>query len=370
MKILHLLDSMGRGGTETQVLDVCRNAARFGLDITLVAASGGVLEPDFRESGVEVIRLERKLPVDLYLASQLRRIIRERRIEIARGYQAVEGLHLYLATRGLKNVRTALSHEGFVADKKNRVTLKFLIPRVDSNIYVSESLRKWLKQKDKLNTDIKQTVIFNGADPERLRGSGRSIRRELGIGADAPLIGMIANFYRDPRKDHFTLARSLPEVMTALPEAHCIFAGGIQDGAEDKMAECLDICLKNGIEQRVHFLGTRGDIPDILSELDVFVLSSLQEGMPVAISEAMLVGVPLVLSDIEPHLEASQNGKYASVFPTGDADALSSELIRLLSDKNVRNEMSVRAKAFAQENMSIDSHLRQLAAHYRSMIDA
>lgn len=370
MKILHLLDSMGRGGTETQVLDVCRNADRFGLDITLVAASGGVLEPDFRESGVEVIRLERKLPVDLYLASQLRKIIRERQIEIARGYQAVEGLHLYLATRGLKNVRTALSHEGFVADKKNRVTLKFLIPRVDSNIYVSESLRKWLKQKDKLNTDIKQTVICNGADPERLRGSGRSIRRELGIGADVPLIGMIANFYRDPRKDHFTLARSLPAVMKAFPEANCIFAGGIQDGAEDKMAECLDICIKNGIEQRVHFLGTRGDIPNILSELDVFVLSSLQEGMPVAISEAMLVGVPLVLSDIEPHLEASQNGKYASVFPTGDADALSSELIRLLSDKNVRNELSVCAKAFAQENMSIDSHLRQLAAHYRSMIDA
>lgn len=367
MKILHLLDSMNRGGTESQVLDVCRNADRFGLDITLVAASGGLLEPAFIESGVEVIRLERKFPVDLYVASQLRKIIHDRRIEIARGFQAVEGLHLYLATRGLKNVRTALSHDGFVADKKNRLTLKFLIPRVDSNIYVSESLRKWLKKKDNLNTNIRATVIFNSADPERLRPSGHSIRHELGIGANTPLIGMIANFYRDPRKDHFTLARALPAVMKAFPEAHCIFAGGIQDGAEDKMAECLDVCLKNGIEQRVHFLGTRGDIPDILSELDVFVLSSLQEGMPVAISEAMLVGVPLVLSDIEPHLEASQNGKFASIFPTGDADALSSELIRLLSDKDLRDDLSSRAKAFAQENMSIESHLRQLVAHYRSM---
>lgn len=369
MRVLHLLDSMSRGGTETQVLDVCRNADRFGLNITLVAASGGALEADFRESGVEVIRLERKVPVDLYLSSQLRNIIRDRQIEIARGFQAVEGLHLYLATRGLKNVRTALSHEGFVTDKKNRLTLRFLIPRVDSNIYVSDSLRKWLKQKDKLNTDIKATVIFNGADPERLRPTGHSIRHELGIAAHAPLIGMIANFYRDPRKDHFTLASALPAVMKAFPDAHCIFAGGVQDGAEDKMAECLDVCLKNGIEQRVHFLGTRSDIRDVLSELDVSVLSSLQEGMPVAISEAMLVGVPLVLSDIEPHLEASHNGEFASIFPTGDADALSSELIRLLSDKNLRNDLSGRAKAFAQDNMSVESHLRQLTAHYRSLIE-
>lgn len=370
MKILHFLDSMNRGGTETQVLDVCRNAGRFGLDITLVAASGGALEVDFRESGVEVIRLERKLPVDLYLSTQLRRIIRDRHIEIARGYQAVEGLHIYLATRGLTNVRTALSHEGFVADRKNRVTLKFLIPRVDSNIYVSDSLRKWLKQKDRLNTNIKHKVIFNGADPERLRGRGGSIRNELGIDPAAPLIGMIANFYRDPRKDHLTLARSLPAVMKAIPDANCILAGGIQDGAESKMAECLDICLRNGIEDRVHFLGSRSDIPDILSELDVSVLSSLQEGMPVAISEAMLVGVPLVLSDIEPHIEASQDGKFASIFPTGNADALSKELIRLLTDKNTRDELSRSAMAFARENMSIDSHLRQLVSHYRSMIDA
>jgi hypothetical protein len=68
IKVLHLLDSVNRGGAETQVLDICRNASRFGLEMTLVTAGGGVLENDFRDSGVEFIRLDRKLPVDVYFA--------------------------------------------------------------------------------------------------------------------------------------------------------------------------------------------------------------------------------------------------------------------------------------------------------------
>ena len=82
MKVLHLLDSVNRGGAEAQALDVCRNAQRFGLEMTLVTANGGTLENDFKESGADYIRLSRKLPVDVYFASQIRKIIKEREIEI------------------------------------------------------------------------------------------------------------------------------------------------------------------------------------------------------------------------------------------------------------------------------------------------
>lgn len=367
MKVLYFIDSLGRGGAETQALDVCRNASRFGLEVTLVTTRSGPLENEFRGSGVEFIKLERRFPVDLYLVSQLRKIIKERAIPIVHGYQAVEGIHLYLAARGL-DVKKVLSYQGFVSDRKNRLSLKFLIPRMDANLAVSRGLQDWLAETDGLDTTKNFSVLYNGADPVRLKPTGRSLREELGITNDAVLFGMTANFYRDPRKDQLTVCRALPKVFRELPSAHFVFAGGIEPGAEDKMADCLNVCIENGITDRVHFLGSRSDIPDVLEDLNVFVFSSLQEGLPVAVTEAMLAGVPMIVSDIEPLLEASGNGEFARVFAVGDFDALAKNMIELGSDRNKSSLLASNAKKFANDNFSIEAHFRELLKLYKSLI--
>ncbi len=367
MRVLQYLDSLSRGGAETQALDICRTGADVGLEITAVAAGGGALEDEFADSGVEFIRLHRKFPVDLYLTSQIRKIIKEKNIEIVHGYQAVDGVHLYLASRGLKNVKRVLSFQGFIQDKRNRVASRFLIPRMDANISVSHGLSKWLTDVDKLDTSQKFTVIYNGADPERLKPTGKSIKAELRLAPDSLLVGMVANFYRDPRKDQFTLCRSLPAVFARVPNAHCIFAGGIENGAEDKMADCLNFCIENGLTDRVHFIGARSDVPDILAELDVFVFSSLHEGLPIAVSEAMLSGVPMIVSEIDPLLEATANGEYAKTFPVRDAGKLSEELTGLLLDEQTRADLSRRALAYARDHFSIHAHLRGLRKLYDSL---
>jgi L-malate glycosyltransferase len=370
MRVLYYLDTVGRGGAEMQALDVCRNAGHAGIDVTFVTGGGGALEDAFADSGVEFVRLRRKFPVDLYLASQLRKIIKERQIEIVHGYQAVDGIHLYLASRGLKGVKRVLSFQGFIQNKKNRVVSRFLIPRMDANISVSRGLKKWLAEVDGFDTSKNFTVVYNGADPERLKPTGKSIKRELGLKPDSLLFGMIANFYRDPRKDQLTVCMSLPVVFAAVSDANCIFAGGIENGAEDKMADCLNFCIENNLTDRVHFVGARNDVPDILAELDVFVFSSLYEGLPVAVSEAMLAGVPMIVSDIEPLLEATADGKYAEVFPVRNAEALSEKLIGLLQNKKTRDDLAGRSLAFARDNFSIDAHLRELKKLYRNLLES
>jgi glycosyltransferase involved in cell wall biosynthesis len=369
MKILHLLDSLNRGGAEAQALDVCRNASRFGLEITLVTAKGGTMEQDFRASGVDYVRLDRRLPVDPGLASQLRRTIVEREIKTVHGYQAVDGLHLYLATRGLKNVRRVLSFQGFIQDRKNRLTSRLLIPRMDANIAVSHGMLKWLTDVDRLDTSRNFHVIYNGADPARLKPTGASLRDELNLAGNSILIGMVGNFYRDPRKDQLTVCKALPRVFAEYPNANCVFAGRVEDGAEDKMADCLNVCIENRITGRVHFLGGRSDVPDILAALDVFVFSSLHEGMPLAVSEAMLAGVPMIVSDIGPLLEATGGGEYAEVFPVADEGVLAEKLFSLLGDASKRADLRKRANAFALDNFSIDAHLRKLTTLYRSLTD-
>lgn len=368
MKVLHFLDTVGRGGAEMQVLDVCRNARDFGIELTLVTAQGGALEEDFRASGADFIKLSRKFPVDLYLASQLRKIIKEREIEIVHGYQAVESLHLYLAVRSLKNVKQVLSFQGFIPDKKNILTTKFLIPRMDANIVVSKGLKNWLKDELKLDTSKNFRVIYNGADLKRLQPEGKSLRKELGLDENALLVGMVGNFYRDPRKDQFTLCKSLPQVFAEIENVHCVFAGRIESSAEEKYQQCVQFCEENGIAERVHFLGGRNDVPDILDALDLFVFSSLHEGLPVAVSEAMLAKVPMILSDIEPLLEVSANGKYAEIFPVKNAEILREKILKLLKDETSREDLANSAFQFAMETFSIEAHLRELKKLYKSLL--
>ncbi|MGI8883608.1 MAG: glycosyltransferase, partial [Pyrinomonadaceae bacterium] len=100
MKILYLLDSMYRGGIETLALDICRNAQANGLDLTVATTRGGEMEADYRASGVEFVRLNRRLPIDLSVVAKLKKIIKERNIQIVHAYQPVEGIHAYLACAG------------------------------------------------------------------------------------------------------------------------------------------------------------------------------------------------------------------------------------------------------------------------------
>ena len=365
MNVLHFLDTTNRGGAETQVLDICRNAREFGLNMTFVTAQGGTLEGDFRESGAEFIKLGRKFPIDLYLASQLRRIIKDRQIEIVHGYQAVEGIHLYLAARGLKDVRRVLSFQGgSVYDWKNRRALRFLIPRMDANVVVSHGLKRLHAEADRFDVS-NFTVIPNGADPKRLRPTGKGLRNELGLDSDVPLIGMVGNFYSEPRKDQFAVCRALPLVLERFPSVHLAFAGKVDGGGEDKFADCLNYCLTNGIADRVHFLGGRPDVGEILADLDIFVLSSRREGLPVAVSEAMLAGLPLILSDIDPLIEVSDDGRCAEIFRTGDHESLAESAINLLGDDERRQKLATAGYDHAVANYSIEAHLRGLKELYR-----
>jgi glycosyltransferase involved in cell wall biosynthesis len=94
----------------------------------------------------------------------------------------------------------------------------------------------------------------------------------------------------------------------------------------------------------------------------------LHEGLPVAVSEAMLGGVPMIVSDIEPLIEATGGGKYAEVFPVQNAEILSEKILKLLKDEDLRETLAVRAFEFAAENLSIKAHLRELEKLYNSIL--
>ena len=372
MRVLHLLDSLNRGGAETLALDGCRNARAAGLDLTFAATGGGELEDDFRSSGAHFVRLSRRAPLDLRLAGQLRRLIRERAVEVVHCHQAVEALHAYLATRGDRRVKRVLSFHLCTADTKNRLALKFLAPRMDANVAVSRDLLACLDAEGGFATAKNFHVVYNGVDAARLRrtatatGAGR-LRLELKLTEGDLLLGMIGNFYADARKDQLTICRALPVLFRRAPHAHFAFAGGhTGEGATRIYQECVDYCREQGITDRVHFLGRRADVADVLGALDIFVFSSRKDSFGVAVVEAMLAGVPAVVSDIGALLEVTKGGEYASVFRTGDADDLARRLCELVEDRARRVRLAEVARRWAAAEFGIETHIANLLKLYKS----
>ena len=370
MKILHLLDSINRGGTETLVLDVCRNARQQEIDLTLLATGGGTLEKDFRgtcANGTEFIRRQRNFSLDPAIVRYLRRIIKEREIQIIHAHQAVEGIHAYAATLASRT-KFVLSFHGGSFDLKNRLALKFLIPRAAHNIFVSESSRRWYATAIGLKTNDNFSIVSNGVDQKRLAPSAKDLRRELNLPADSLLFGMIGNFLAAHIKDQMTVCRALPKVFSVVGNAHFVFAGRVTENGAENFRACVAFCEKNRLAERVHFLGERHDVSDILAALDLFVFSSRREGMPIAVAEAMLAGVPVVMTDIEPLLEISNDGKYAEIFKVGDDARLAEIIIELLRDPTRRRALAAKALNHAQRIYSIETHLQNLKKIYESVI--
>lgn len=368
MNVLHFLDTVNRGGAETLVLDVCRNAGKAGINIFFANAGDGALEADFRTANAKYFRLNRRLPFDFLLISELRKIIRKNNIEIIHTHQAVEALHAFFATIGTKT-KVVLTHHGILADKKNRLTTKFLLKRVAHNILVGRESKKVYERDFNFHFSAKTSIIYNGVDEQRLKPTRKDFRKEMRIPNDALLIGMVGNFYSEPRKDQMTLCKALPKIFHNFKNVHCIFAGKIMPEAEQKYNECVQSCRNSGISEKVHFLGGRDDIPDILAALDIFVCSSLAEGLPIAVNEAMLAGVPVIVSDIAPLLEASNNGEFAEIFKVQNADELSEKVLKLLNERNLREDLASRAYKFARENFSIEAHLENLKKLYQTILD-
>lgn len=371
LKVLFMLDSLNRGGSEILCLDVCRNAKAAGLDLIIVASGGGDLENDFANSGADFVHMQRRLPIDPALILRLRRIIKERDVKLVHAQQSVEAIHLWLATRGT-GVKCVLSLHNYILDEKNRIATKFIVPKMDAVCSVSKSMQEWFRTSEKFEITDRFRVLPNGVDLTRLKSKRpkeeKSLRRDLGIKPEAPLLGMVGNFYTDERKDQWTVCLALPAIIARFPELHFVFVGAVHTGAEEYEYRCVMFCQENHISNNVHFIGKRADIPDILRELDLFVFSSLQEGFGIAPVEAMMLGVPALVSDIPPLLEVigsdTPEGRCAEVFATRNADDLAQKVVALLEGRSRLNELGEKARLQTQKYYSIETHIRELKRIY------
>jgi glycosyltransferase involved in cell wall biosynthesis len=366
MKVLLLLDQINRGGAETLTLDVCKNAKKNGLDLIFVSLSKGDLETEFDNSGVTYFKLNRRYPIDFSVIFKLRKIIIEQKIEIIHTNQAVEGIHAYLASFGT-DVKNVMHFHGYKPNKKDDLVRSFLIPRMAKNIAVSNAFLKRLSTQSKFNTMQNFTVIYNGVDIRKFYTTKGNLRDELKIAESSIMMGMIGNFYNDGR-DQLTICKSLPGLFHGYPDLHFIFIGGRSDVNPQYFDECFSYCKNKNILDKTHFIGHRSDINNILNSLNVFVYSSNHDSFGISVIEAMSLGLPVVINDLDSLLEITDNGKFVYVFKTKDEKNLTDIISNLLDCEEERERISKSGREWVLKNFTIDHYIENLKHLYNSLI--
>jgi glycosyltransferase involved in cell wall biosynthesis len=249
--------------------------------------------------------------------------------------------------------------------RRRRMALRWAFRRSGAVVAVSEASRAELLAR------VGQPpggihVIHNGirfvpAD----RGDG--VRRELGAAPDESVIVAVGNLY--PVKGHLFLLKALavlrdrhPELKWRLAIAGTDGFGGTAGGEGPTLRRFAE---EHGLADRLHLLGFRTDVPDLLAAADIFAMPSLSEGLPMALLEAMFAGKAIVASAVGGIPEVISHEREGLLVPPGDPDGLAAALVRLLIDETLRRAMGNEARKRAEEAFSIEAMANEYERVYR-----
>uniref|UniRef100_B8DK34 Glycosyl transferase group 1 n=1 Tax=Nitratidesulfovibrio vulgaris (strain DSM 19637 / Miyazaki F) TaxID=883 RepID=B8DK34_NITV9 len=260
---------------------------------------------------------------------------------------------------GVRLVYTEHATHGFETQPRARLLVRLLAPFLGGISCVTETLRNYMV--DVLGVaPHRLRVIRNGVDTVRFSpaGPGKQVA-ELPPGwAQGGLVyGNVARFC--DAKDHPGLLQAFAAVRATHPDARLLLVG---DGERRDEAERL--CRELGLEGAVHFSGTRRDIPELLRAMDVFVLSSRYEGMPVAVLEAMACGIPVVTTEVGGIGELVTDGETARVVPPHDVQALAAAMRWMADNPAHRQAMREKAMEMVRSRCSDEAMLRGYLALY------
>jgi glycosyltransferase involved in cell wall biosynthesis len=210
-------------------------------------------------------------------------------------------------------------------------------------------------------------IIPNAFDLENFRPdppARQSVRQELGLSPEAPLIGLINRFH--PMKDHNNFIQAATLLLKSLPEAHFLLCGG---GVTWENSELVGWIKAGNLQERCHLLGHRDDIPRLMAALDIVSLSSSGgEGFPNVIGEAMACGSPCVVTDVGD--AALIVGETGVVVPKKDPQALAAGWHKLLLDltREERVQLGLAARRRVTEQYSLNMITQQYQRVYASMV--
>lgn len=346
-KVLHIVTQLELGGAQRSTLDLLARLDRRRFAPTLVTSDGFLTGaaraiPELPVTLLPSLRRDIHPWADGLTWARLTAFIRRGRFEIVHTHSSKAGILGRWAARAARTpvVIHTIHGFGFHAFQRPPVrracqAIERLTSRVTSAFITPSACDRDAGVRLGIGTAPQYRLIRYGLSPDRLgpAPAGVSVREELGIPPSAPLIGSIACL--KPQKGPLDLVEALRRVAARVPGVHCLLVG---DGVLRPQVERLR--ERYGLAETLHVLGWRTDVSRLLAAMDVFVLASRWEGLPIACLEALAAGVPIAATTAGGIPEAITDGDNGLLVPVGEPGRLADAVVRLLEDAPLRHRMS------------------------------
>ncbi len=381
-RILMMIGSLSRGGTEQQLVAVAAGLRRRGWDVNVFSLAAGPLLRELETAGVPSIvpvgkrkaegkrnswpyRLTMLAAAAVQFVSALLRL-RPAVVHFFLPEAYLLGGPLALASGRRVHVmsRRSLNHyqrayPRFVALLEHWLHRHMTVVLGNSRRVLSE-----LRQDERVDP-CKLGLIYNGVDLARFSAPRReAARNKLGLDTETLALIMVANLIA--YKGHRDLLHALAMAKEKLPAHWRLLLVGRDDGIKrDLEAEAV----RHGFASQIVFMGERADVPHILSAGDIGLLCSHEEGFSNAVLEGMAAGLPMIVTDVGGNAEAVIDGESGLVVPPHNPAALADAIVRLADDVSLRQRLGTAARVRVEAEFSLEACVAHHDALYRGLLD-
>jgi len=353
MKVMFLVHGLPVGGTERVVVDLCHWMRARGVSLVVACLDElGFFGEALQAEGVVCHQLQRQPGIDFGLPGRIADLAKSEAVDLIHAHQYTPFFYGALATRRAGIPLFFTAHGRFYPDLpswKHRLFNRLIGCRVAHVTAVSDAVKDALVTVEGL-PEIGIEVLHNGIDLSRFlvpNGARKWLFADHGVPLDAPLIGTVARL--NPIKNQIMLLHAFARMRQSVSDAHLLVVG---DGSE--RTALADLAQELGVDDAVHMIGERDDVAYLLGALDLFALTSLSEGMPMTLLEAMAARVPIVTTDVGGIPQMLKADEEALFTASDDEEAFAAAMGRLLKNRDLATALADRAHDRVTRDFSLD----------------
>lgn len=375
INVLLLVGGLTYGGAERQVVELANNLDQEKFKTSVCTLTGhNPLSRNLRDG---LIMVEKKSKYDLSVILRLRRLIKERRIDIIHSFLFDANIAARLC-RGINSGPVVISSErnsNYTVPLLHRIVE--LVTRPLMSLMVSNSVAGQKFCIDSRGMRKEQVVVVhNGVDARRFHNdvaAGHALRRELKLGDSVHLVGMVANY--KSQKNHQIFVMMAAELASRNPDVHFLVVGNpLEGGLEENelFNRIKKLTSSLGLVEKIHFLSARDDMVNVYNACDVTVLPSSREGTPNVVLESMACGTPVVATDVSDNAFILRNNVDGRIVDLNDDERTATELCNvvdeLLSDSNIRVAMGQASRERVEAEFSLERLTEKTASVYLGLL--
>lgn len=354
MKVLQLVDSLAVGGAERMAVNLCNALYLSGTPVCLCSTrEGGGLQGQLNDE-IEFRTLNKKSSIDFNAFWRFCRFVKNHKVTTIHAHSS--SLFWAVGVKVLINNDLNIvwhNHNGNAANapKKYIRVLRWALGHVRVAVNVNEELNHWVRG---VRPNLESIYIQNFPllDDWELAGSL--------AGQAGTRVVMLANL-REP-KGHIYALEAFKGVVEEFPEATLHLIGKV--GSDSYAVNVLKFIETNGLTDSVYVHGTRNDIGGVLKNSDVGLMTSIWEGLPMALLEYGLAGLPVLCTNVGKCKDVIQDGKYGVFVDSRDATSIKEELIKLLIHRSDSIELGRSFRKHVLTSYSKEAVVNELLCYY------